>query len=158
MAPISLSRGETQEIARAPQTRRRSPTEKAAAEPSRGRVRQIDVLKGLAIIGVIARPASPPRFLQRSSEILSAGQAVPVFFVIVGLNTAPLESSTAAQLYGDLYGRPTSSSRSQRLVVFILSVSPMAPGRHTTRRRGPRRTARSRQRPTMLECSRLTSA
>lgn len=123
---MSLSRGETQEIARAPQTRRRSPTEKAAAEPSRGRVRQIDVLKGLAIIGVMAQHAFSASFLQHSWEILYAGQAVPVFFVIMGLNAAQSMGRRQHNSMGDLYGSSYISGRSRRLVVPILWIWPVA--------------------------------
>jgi peptidoglycan/LPS O-acetylase OafA/YrhL len=123
---MSTRPAETPTIARAPRTRRRAPHEAARAPRGRGRVRQIDVLKGLAIIGVMVQHAFGNGFLQHSWEILYAGQAVPVFFVIMGLNAAQSMARRAAGSISDLYSRSYLRSRFQRLVVPILWIWPVA--------------------------------
>jgi peptidoglycan/LPS O-acetylase OafA/YrhL len=117
---------ETQNIAPAPRTRPRARRERRGAPASRGRVRQIDVLKGLAIIGVMMQHAFSSSFLQHSWEILYAGQAVPVFFVIMGLNAAQSTGRRRVNFLGDLYDSDYVRGRVQRLVSPIMLIWPLA--------------------------------
>jgi peptidoglycan/LPS O-acetylase OafA/YrhL len=89
-------------------------------------MRQIDVLKGLAIIGVMLQHAFASSFLQHSWEILYAGQAVPVFFVIMGLNAAQSMARRQPRSVADLYTRSYVRGRLRRLVVPILWIWPVA--------------------------------
>ena len=123
---MSTRPAETPTIRRAPRTRPHAPTRARDAPARFGRVRQIDVLKGLAIIGVMFQHAFGDGFLQHSWEILYAGQAVPVFFVIMGLNAAQSLARRAPRSLSDLYTRSYVRSRFERLVVPILWVWPVA--------------------------------
>jgi peptidoglycan/LPS O-acetylase OafA/YrhL len=123
---MSTRTAETPTIARAPRTRHRAGNADGAARSRPARVRQIDVLKGLAIIGVMVQHAFGDGFLQHSWETLYAGQAVPVFFVIMGLNAAQSMARRQARSLSDLYTRSYLTGRWQRLVVPIVWVWPVA--------------------------------
>jgi peptidoglycan/LPS O-acetylase OafA/YrhL len=123
---MSSSPAETQQIARAPRTRSRTRGERPATPASRGRVRQIDVLKGLAIIGVMVQHAFSSSFLQHSWEILYAGQAVPIFFVIMGLNAAQSMARRRVHFLADLYDSDYVKGRLRRLVSPIGWIWPVA--------------------------------
>jgi peptidoglycan/LPS O-acetylase OafA/YrhL len=125
---MSSRLAQTPPIRHYPGGRRRAPARGAAAPAprGRGRVRQIDVLKGLAIIGVMVQHAFGDGFLQHSWEILYAGQAVPVFFVIMGLNAAQSLARRGGGSISDLYTRRYARSRFERLVVPILWIWPVA--------------------------------
>ena len=90
------------------------------APSSPERIREIDVVKGLAIIGVIMQHAFTPRLLEQTWDTLWAGQAVPVFFVVMGLNASrsmrrlPLVSLRA------MYGGRYFQRRFERLVAPLL--------------------------------------
>ncbi len=84
------------------------------------RVRQIDVLKGLAIIGVMSQHAFSSHSLQRAWDILHVGQAVPIFFVIMGLNAAMSMSRGARAPLRGLYSRRYVDGRVKRLVLPLV--------------------------------------
>jgi peptidoglycan/LPS O-acetylase OafA/YrhL len=94
--------------------------------PSTARIRQIDVLKGLAILGVIVQHAFTSRALDESWDTLHVGQAVPVFFVIMGLNAAQSMARQRARFVGDLYDSDYVRGRVQRLVSPIIVIWPLA--------------------------------
>jgi peptidoglycan/LPS O-acetylase OafA/YrhL len=123
---MSFPPAETLKPPRVPRTRPRARSERSAAPRARGRVRQIDVLKGLAIIGVMVQHAFSGAFLQHSWEILYAGQAVPVFFVIMGLNAAQSMGRRRVRFLADLYDSDYVRGRVQRLVSPIILIWPVA--------------------------------
>lgn len=92
----------------------------------RRRVIQIDLLKGLAIIGVMAQHAFMPRVLYDAWDSLHVGQAVPIFFVLMGLNAGrSLERSGARELRS-LYSLRYLMGRLDRLLVPFLVIWPVA--------------------------------
>ncbi|HWE13263.1 MAG TPA: acyltransferase [Solirubrobacteraceae bacterium] len=123
---MSTRPAETPISSRDPRTRRPAPTAAAGARRRPARVREIDVLKGVAIIGVMVQHAFSASFLQHSWEILYAGQAVPVFFVIMGLNAAQSMARRRRDSVRDLYSRGYLNGRFQRVVVPILWIWPVA--------------------------------
>ncbi|HWD76089.1 MAG TPA: acyltransferase [Solirubrobacteraceae bacterium] len=123
---MSIPPAETQKITRAPRTRPPARGERSAAPTARGRVRQIDVVKGLAIIGVMVQHAFSSSILQDSWEILYAGQAVPIFFVIMGLNAAQSMARRRVKFLADLYDSDYVKGRVQRLVAPIGWIWPVA--------------------------------
>ena len=75
------------------------------------------MIKGLAIIGVMVQHAFTAGFLHGSWDTLWAGQAVPVFFVLMGLNaTRSAARSKDASLHG-LYTARYVRGRLDRLLV-----------------------------------------
>jgi peptidoglycan/LPS O-acetylase OafA/YrhL len=90
--------------------------------PRGGRIRQIDVLKGLAILGVMAQHAFSSRALYDSWDTLHVGQAVPIFFVIMGLNAAGSMSRHRDAPLRRLYSWRYLVSRYRRLIVPLLWI------------------------------------
>lgn len=104
----------------------RAPSGGGPTTAPRRRLREIDVLKGLAIIGVMVQHAFTSRWLYDSWDTLWAGQAVPVFFVLMGLNaTQSMDRRPAASLR-ELYTARYFRGRFRRLVVPILLIWPVA--------------------------------
>ena len=64
--------------------------------------------------------AFTPRFLYDSWVILWAGQAVPIFFILMGLNATRSLDKTEPGSIGSLYTRRYLTSRFDRLVVPLL--------------------------------------
>ena len=95
----------------------RRPAHAPAAKPAGGRVRQIDVIKGLAIIGVMVQHAFTAGFLHGSWDTLWAGQAVPVFFVLMGLNAARSTARSPDVSLRGLYTPRYVRGRLDRLLV-----------------------------------------
>ena len=85
--------------------------------PQGGRVRQIDVLKGVAMLGVMAQHAFSSRGLYQSWDTLHVGQAVPIFFVIMGLNAAGSMARHRDAPLRRLYNRRDLIARFQRLIL-----------------------------------------
>jgi peptidoglycan/LPS O-acetylase OafA/YrhL len=82
-----------------------------------GRIRQIDMLKGVAIVGVMVQHAFSSRFLQLSWDTLYAGQAVPIFFVLMGLNAIRSADRSGVRTLSGCYSRRYLRGRLDRLVV-----------------------------------------
>ncbi len=80
------------------------------------------MLKGLAIVGVMVQHAFSPRFLHDSWDTLWAGQAVPIFFILMGLNATRSMDKGGAGSLRELYTRRYLTSRLQRLVVPLLFI------------------------------------
>jgi peptidoglycan/LPS O-acetylase OafA/YrhL len=89
----------------------------APAAQTGARIRQIDVIKGLAIVGVMVQHAFTAEFLHGSWDTLWAGQAVPVFFVLMGLNAARSAARSADVSLRGLYSARYLRGRLNRLVV-----------------------------------------
>ncbi len=87
---------------------------------SSARVRQIDVLKGLAILGVMVQHAFTSRSLNAAWDTLHVGQAVPIFFIIMGLNAARSLGRHEAAPLRELYSRRYLRGRFQRLIVPLI--------------------------------------
>jgi hypothetical protein len=88
----------------------------------RGHLRQIDLLKGLAILGVMARHVVPGGDLDSSWSALHIDQAVPVFFVLMGHNAARSLRRRGTRRLGDLYTRAYALGRVERLLVPFLVI------------------------------------
>lgn len=113
--PATSGVPEPRRAGRAPSARRSA--EAPGALPTGGRIRQIDVIKGLAIIGVMVQHAFTAGFLHRSWDTLWAGQAVPVFFVLMGLNAARSTARSKDVSLRGLYTARYARGRLDRLVV-----------------------------------------
>jgi peptidoglycan/LPS O-acetylase OafA/YrhL len=88
--------------------------------PNRGRLPAIDVVKGLAIVGVIAQHALTRTTLDDTGADFWYRQAVPVLFVLMGFNAARSSlrrpATTLAQAYGARYWR----GRFRRILLPLL--------------------------------------
>ncbi len=91
-----------------------------------GRLTQIDLLKGFAIVAVLFLHGLPVKALTDGGGVFYIGQAVPVFIVLMGLNaTASMWRQGHAGLE-QLYSRRYALSRIDRLYVpflFVLAIS-----------------------------------
>lgn len=91
-----------------------------------GRLAQIDLLKGLAIVAVLFLHGLPTAVLTDGAAVFYIGQAVPVFIVLMGLNaTASFWQAGRAPL-SRLYSRAYVAGRIDRLYVpflFLLAAS-----------------------------------
>lgn len=91
-----------------------------------GHLTQIDALKGLAIVGVMAQHAFASQGLRSAWDTLYAGQAVPVFFILMGLNAAvslmKVQPLTLRRLYTPRY----LAGRFDRLLLPFLVLWPVA--------------------------------
>ena len=109
-----------------------SPTVTAASGSARrgplssSHMPQIDALKGLAIIGVMAQHAFASRALNSAWDTLYAGQAVPIFFVLMGLNATASASRRGIASLSDLYAGRYWAGRLDRLLVPFLALWPLA--------------------------------
>jgi peptidoglycan/LPS O-acetylase OafA/YrhL len=93
---------------------------------SRRHIAQIDILKGLAILGVMAQHAFAPAFLYRAWAMLYLVQAVPVFFVLMALNASRSLSKVAPITLRTLYTPRYFRGRADRLLVPFLLLWPIA--------------------------------
>jgi peptidoglycan/LPS O-acetylase OafA/YrhL len=66
------------------------------------------------------------RALDESWDTLHVGQAVPVFFVIMGVNAAQSMARQRSRFVGDLYDSDYVRDRVQRLVSPIIVIWPLA--------------------------------
>lgn len=87
-----------------------------------GDIPQIDELKGLAILGVLALHALPVGLLFDGWAPLTLGQAVPVFAVLMGLNGAASLFRKEATHLREAYAAPYVRSRVERLYLPFLVV------------------------------------
>lgn len=88
---------------------------------------QIDIIKGLAIIAVIILHTIPENLASNPLSIFTLEQAVPVFFVIMGLNAAMSFKRRGYITLGQMYNKKYIESRFERLfypfiVIFLLSI------------------------------------
>ena len=90
--------------------------------PSTARIRQIDVLKGLAILGVMAQHAFTSGGLSATWDTLHVGQAVPIFFIIMGLNAARSMDRQQTLPLRRLYSQRYLRRRFQRLIVPLIII------------------------------------
>jgi peptidoglycan/LPS O-acetylase OafA/YrhL len=81
------------------------------------RLNQIDLLKGLAIVAVLVLHGLPIRVLRDSWEGLHVRQAVPVFVVLMGMNSAASFTKRGWTGLRDLYLRGYLADRARRIVV-----------------------------------------
>lgn len=93
----------------------------------RPRLAQIDLLKGVAIVAVLALHGLSGGELVDSWAVLHVGQAVPVFFVIMGMNAASSLARRGDASLGALYTRGYLAGRAQRLllpfaVVWVIAL------------------------------------
>jgi peptidoglycan/LPS O-acetylase OafA/YrhL len=90
------------------------------------RIAQIDLLKGVAILGVLTQHAFAPAFLYRAWDTVYVVQAVPIFFVLMGLNASRSLSKVAPLTLQRLYTRRYLRQRFDRLLVPFLLLWPVA--------------------------------
>jgi peptidoglycan/LPS O-acetylase OafA/YrhL len=86
------------------------------------RLAQIDILKGLAIIGVLLLHSLSPSSLHDGLTVLYIGQAVPIFVVLLGVNGAASFWQRDLDGLGQLYSREYVLSRFDRLYLPFLAV------------------------------------
>ena len=102
-------------LGNSPGTGGREPTVK------RGRIQQIDILKGLAALAVVATHTLTAARLVDTWSVLHIWQAVPIFVVILGANASLSFSRRAEQNLGSLFSRDYLARRAGRILVpFIL--------------------------------------
>ena len=106
----------------------RSTHESLGVSGPRRRIPQIDILKGLAILGVTAQHAFASAFLYRAWDFVYLAQAVPIFFVLMGLNASRSLSKAAPITLRRLYTPRYFRERFDRLVVPFLLLWPAAAG------------------------------
>uniref|UniRef100_I2Q4C9 Putative acyltransferase n=1 Tax=Desulfovibrio sp. U5L TaxID=596152 RepID=I2Q4C9_9BACT len=107
---------------------RRLVTQKMGHTPENGfrgeRLGQIDILKGLAILCVLAQHCLTLRMLDQSWYLLHIGQAVPLFMVLMGYNAR--RSALVAPQSAPLYSREYFGKYFHRILypfLFILAGS-----------------------------------
>jgi peptidoglycan/LPS O-acetylase OafA/YrhL len=88
--------------------------------PSSGRNPAIDVVKGLAIIGVIAQHALTRETLDATGADFWFRQAVPVLFVLMGFNAARSGLRRAAPTLAEAYGARYWRGRFRRILLPLL--------------------------------------
>jgi peptidoglycan/LPS O-acetylase OafA/YrhL len=93
----------------------------------RSRLAQIDLIKGAAILSVIALHGLAARYLRDSWAVFHVGQAVPVFFVVMGMNAVLSSWAVRGEPLRKLYSRAYLAGRVERLlvpfaVIWIASV------------------------------------
>ncbi len=90
------------------------------AAPASGRNRAIDVVKGLAIIGVIAQHALTRQTMDDLSADFWFRQAVPVLFVLMGFNAARSSLRRPAPTLAEAYGARYWRGRFRRILLPLL--------------------------------------
>jgi len=97
---------------------------------TRGHLVEIDVLKGLAILAVVTLHGAPGNDLWNSWSAFHVGQAVPVFFVVMGLNATRSMRRRAPQGARDAYTRGYFAGRAERLLApfAVLWLTALAAG------------------------------
>ena len=119
----------------------------ARAAPASGRIPAIDVVKGLAIIGVIAQHALTRQTMDDTGADFWFRQSVPVLFVLMGFNAARSSLRRPAPTLAEAYGARYWRGRFRRillplLVAFAVAlVAGAASGRLHVRRARARRGA-----------------
>lgn len=93
----------------------------------RPRSAQIDLIKGAAILSVIALHTLSGSELRAGWSALHIGQAVPVFFVLMGMNAAASLNRRPGSTLRSLYSHGYASGRVERLfvpfaVVWLVSL------------------------------------
>jgi peptidoglycan/LPS O-acetylase OafA/YrhL len=100
----------------------------AAAPGASRRLDSIDILKALAIAGVIVQHGLPGADRREIFEALHLGQAVPVFIILTGVNLAMAAARRGHRTLGELASRSYVQSRLARLlgplaVLWIVSLA-----------------------------------
>lgn len=90
------------------------------------RVTQIDLLKGLAILGVMAQHAFTASALHRAWYTVHVGQAVPVFFILMAVNAAGSLRRRDAHGLAEMYSGAYVRGRVRRLIWPLLALWPVA--------------------------------
>jgi peptidoglycan/LPS O-acetylase OafA/YrhL len=88
----------------------------------RPRLAQIDLLKGVAILAVLALHGLTSSELTDSWAVLHVGQAVPVFFVVMGMNAAGSLARRGTASPRSLYTRDYLAGRAERLLLPFAAV------------------------------------
>src|SRR4051812_43307286 len=93
----------------------------------RPRLAQIDLLKGVAILAVLALHGLRSSQLTSAWAVLHVGQAVPVFFVLMGMNAASALERRPGESLRELYTRDYLRGRAARLlppfaVVWVIAL------------------------------------
>jgi peptidoglycan/LPS O-acetylase OafA/YrhL len=94
----------------------------AAPRPAAGRDAAIDVVKGLAILGVIAQHGLTGQALFDTRADLWFRQAVPVLFVLMGLNAARSSLRRPPRSLAEAYGARYWRGRFRRILLPLLVV------------------------------------
>src|SRR5215213_6137297 len=92
----------------------------ARAVPAAGRVLAIDVVKGLAIIGVIAQHALTRENMDGTGADFWFRQSVPVLFVLMGFNAARSSLRRPAPTLAEAYGARYWRGRYRRILLPLL--------------------------------------
>jgi peptidoglycan/LPS O-acetylase OafA/YrhL len=90
------------------------------AAPASGRIPAIDVVKGLAILGVIAQHALTRQTLDATGADFWFRQSVPVLFVLMGFNAARSSLRRPAPTLAEAYGARYWSGRYRRILLPLL--------------------------------------
>ncbi len=90
------------------------------AAPASGRIPAIDVVKGLAIIGVIAQHALTRQTMDDLSADFWFRQAVPVLFVLMGFNAVRSSLRRPAPTLAEAYGARYWRGRYRRILLPLL--------------------------------------
>jgi peptidoglycan/LPS O-acetylase OafA/YrhL len=109
-----------------PEDRNGGPDGVVPVDGRRRHIAQIDLLKGLAILGVMAQHAFAPAFLYRAWDVFYLVQAVPIFFVLMGLNASRSLSKVEPVTLPRLYTRSYFRQRVDRLLLPFLVLWPIA--------------------------------
>jgi peptidoglycan/LPS O-acetylase OafA/YrhL len=94
--------------------------------PTSGRIPAIDVVKGLAIIGVIAQHALTRQTMDDTAADFWFRQSVPVLFVLMGLNAARSSLRRPAPTLAEAYGARYWRGRFRRILLPLLIVFAVA--------------------------------
>ena len=94
--------------------------------PASGRIPAIDVVKGLAILGVIAQHALTRQAMDDTGADLWFRQAVPVLFVLMGFNAARSSLRRPAPTLAEAYGARYWRGRFRRILLPLLVVFAVA--------------------------------
>jgi hypothetical protein len=119
------------------------------------RVPAIDVVKGLAIIGVIAQHALTRETMDDTGADFWLRQSVPVLFVLMGFNAARSSLRRPAPTLAEAYGARYWRGRYRRILLPLLIVSAVAARRRRGHRAPARRAARARRLPAGAGSGRL---
>ena len=90
------------------------------------RIPAIDVVKGLAIIGVIAQHALTRETMDDTGADFWLRQSVPVLFVLMGFNAARSSLRRPAPTLAEAYGARYWRGRFRRILLPLLIVSAVA--------------------------------
>ena len=90
------------------------------------RIPAIDVVKGLAIVGVIAQHALTRQTMDDTGADFWLRQSVPVLFVLMGFNAARSSLRRPAPTLAEAYGARYWRGRFRRILLPLLIVSAVA--------------------------------